>query len=103
MSVSSAESDRRSVAALGVLLAVLLLILVAVGYFFVRVLVPAGCLCARPRMRDDVGAFHYGYGRLGRAAPGTHSGGGRAGRHDLCDRPSRGRVLAFHTTARMRA
>lgn len=98
MSVSNADSDRRSVAALGVVLVLLLLILAGVGYFFVRILVPAG-LPTRPAADSEMTWVRsiYGYGPsaseqlLGPSAVAVAPDG-----TIYATDPQRGRVLAFH-------
>ncbi len=98
MSAFSTDADHRGVAALGVVLALLLVILAGVGYFFVRILVPAG-LPARPEANTEMTWVRsiYGYGPsaaeqlLGPSAAAVAPDG-----TIYATDPQRGRVLAFH-------
>lgn len=98
MSASNADSDRRNVAALGVVLALLLLILAGVAYFFVRILVPAG-LPTVPTADTGMTWVRsiYGYGPsaseqlLGPSAVAVAPDG-----TIYATDPQRGRILAFH-------
>ncbi|TDB39579.1 MAG: hypothetical protein D9V44_00995 [Actinobacteria bacterium] len=98
MSAPNADADRRSVAALSVVLVLLLLVLAGVGYFFIRILVPAGSPAPSNADSDMTWVRSiYGYGPsaaeqlLGPSAVAAAPDG-----TIYATDPQRGRVLAFH-------